>query len=83
MYVRNKVINGLFIHIFISQGAVLPHLAGWVLVLLKLLLATVSASTNGLQNPQPSGSSVFPPGVSSRKPAGLTVSMVTMAQNSP
>lgn len=46
-------------------GAVLPHLAGWVLVLLKLLLATVSASTNGLQNPQPSGSSVFPPGVSS------------------
>ncbi|KAF9452194.1 N1221-domain-containing protein [Macrolepiota fuliginosa MF-IS2] len=46
-------------------GAVLPHLSGWVLVLLKLLLATVSASTNGLQNPQQSGSSVFPPGVSS------------------
>ncbi|EKM80457.1 hypothetical protein AGABI1DRAFT_120468 [Agaricus bisporus var. burnettii JB137-S8] len=49
-------------------GAVLPYLPGWVLVLLKLLLATVSASTNGLQNPQPSGSSGFPPGVSSQQP---------------
>ncbi|TFK74417.1 hypothetical protein BDN72DRAFT_812821 [Pluteus cervinus] len=48
-------------------SAVLPVLSGWVLVLLKLLLATVSASTNantGMQ-PQSSTSSIFPPGVSS------------------
>ncbi|KAF8076110.1 hypothetical protein FPV67DRAFT_1470388 [Lyophyllum atratum] len=48
-------------------SAVLPVLSGWVLVLLKLLLATVSASTS-MQPPQSSTSSVFPPGVSSRKP---------------
>jgi len=42
------------------QNAVLPVLSGWVLVLLKLLLATVSAGTN-VQVPQSSTSSVFPP----------------------
>ncbi|KAF8165029.1 hypothetical protein B0H34DRAFT_855483 [Crassisporium funariophilum] len=41
-------------------SAILPVLSGWVLVLLKLLLATVSASTN-MQGPQSSTSSVFPP----------------------
>ncbi|KAJ6599344.1 hypothetical protein DFH09DRAFT_1130790 [Mycena vulgaris] len=45
-------------------SAVLPVLSGWVLVLLKLLLATVSASTN-MQPPQSSTSNVFPPGVAS------------------
>lgn len=45
-------------------SAVLPVLSGWVLVLLKLLLATVSASTS-MQPPQSSTSSVFPPGVGS------------------
>ncbi|KAJ7086610.1 hypothetical protein C8R44DRAFT_650748 [Mycena epipterygia] len=45
-------------------SAVLPVLSGWVLVLLKLLLATVSASTN-MQPPQSSASNVFPPGVAS------------------
>ncbi|KAG5654067.1 hypothetical protein H0H81_007793 [Sphagnurus paluster] len=45
-------------------SAVLPVLSGWVLVLLKLLLATVSASTN-VQPPQSATSSVFPPGVPS------------------
>ncbi|KIK65551.1 hypothetical protein GYMLUDRAFT_39024 [Collybiopsis luxurians FD-317 M1] len=43
-------------------SAVLPVLSGWVLVLLKLLLATVSASTNA---PQSTTSAVFPPGVGS------------------
>ncbi|KAF7313579.1 hypothetical protein HMN09_00514200 [Mycena chlorophos] len=43
-------------------SAILPALSNWVLVLLKLLLATVSASTN-MQPPQTSGSNVFPPGV--------------------
>ncbi|KAJ7591322.1 hypothetical protein C8J56DRAFT_1136597 [Mycena floridula] len=43
-------------------SAVLPVLSGCVLVLLKLLLLTVSASTN-LQGPQSSTSSQFPPGV--------------------
>uniref|UniRef100_A0A8H7XWJ5 N1221-domain-containing protein n=1 Tax=Psilocybe cubensis TaxID=181762 RepID=A0A8H7XWJ5_PSICU len=41
-------------------SAILPVLSGWVLILLKLLLATVSASSN-MQNPQSSTSSVFPP----------------------
>ncbi|KAJ7283523.1 hypothetical protein C8J57DRAFT_1292804 [Mycena rebaudengoi] len=45
-------------------SAVLPVLSGWVLVLLKLLLATVSASTS-MQPPPSSTSNVFPPGVSS------------------
>ncbi|KAJ7507480.1 hypothetical protein B0H11DRAFT_2313278 [Mycena galericulata] len=45
-------------------SAVLPVLSGWVLVLLKLLLATVSASTN-MQPPPSSASNVFPPGVAS------------------
>ncbi|PFH52639.1 hypothetical protein AMATHDRAFT_139711 [Amanita thiersii Skay4041] len=40
-------------------SAVLPVLSGWVLVLLKLLLATVSANT-GIQ-PQSSTASSFPP----------------------
>ncbi|PCH41137.1 N1221-domain-containing protein [Wolfiporia cocos MD-104 SS10] len=44
-------------------SAVLPVLQGWVLVLLKLLLATVSAATNG--PPQSSTSANFPPGVPS------------------
>ncbi|KAG6833807.1 hypothetical protein H0H87_011741 [Tephrocybe sp. NHM501043] len=47
-------------------GAVLPGINGWVSVLLKLLLATVSPDRN-MQGPQSSTSSVFPPGVSSRK----------------
>lgn len=42
-------------------SAVLPVLSGWVLVLLKLLLATVTASAGNAQ--QPNGG--FPPGVSS------------------
>ncbi|KAG1773964.1 hypothetical protein EDD22DRAFT_976044 [Suillus occidentalis] len=46
-------------------NAVLPVLSGWVLVLLKLLLATVSAGTGQQQVPQSSTSSVFPPGVAS------------------
>ncbi|KAG6911746.1 hypothetical protein DXG01_007996 [Tephrocybe rancida] len=45
-------------------SAVLPGLNGWVSVLLKLLLATVSPDRN-MQGPQSSTSSVFPPGVSS------------------
>lgn len=45
-------------------------LSGWVLVLLKLLLATVSAGTGQQQLPQSSTSSVFPPGVASRKSNG-------------
>lgn len=45
-----------------AQSAILPVLSGWVLILLKLLLATVSASSNaGMQAPQSSTSSVFPP----------------------
>ncbi|KAJ6627555.1 hypothetical protein B0H10DRAFT_2161191 [Mycena sp. CBHHK59/15] len=48
----------------LKRSAVLPVLSGWVLVLLKLLLATVSASTN-MQPPQSSTSNVFPPGVAS------------------
>ncbi|KAG6866536.1 hypothetical protein C0991_003080 [Blastosporella zonata] len=48
------------------QGAVLPGINGWVSVLLKLLLATVSPDRT-MQVPQSSTSSVFPPGVSSRK----------------
>ncbi|KAH7930029.1 N1221-domain-containing protein [Leucogyrophana mollusca] len=46
-------------------SSVLPVLSGWVLVLLKLLLATVSAGTGQQQGPQSSTSSVFPPGVGS------------------
>ncbi|KAI5125053.1 hypothetical protein M0805_007476 [Coniferiporia weirii] len=43
-------------------SAVLPNLSGWVLVLLKMLLATVSV--NNLNQPPPSASSgAFPPGV--------------------
>ncbi|KJA24554.1 hypothetical protein HYPSUDRAFT_136073 [Hypholoma sublateritium FD-334 SS-4] len=43
-------------------SAILPVLSGWVLILLKLLLATVSASSNAsMQAPQSSTSSVFPP----------------------
>ncbi|KAF8204897.1 hypothetical protein BJ912DRAFT_1018161 [Pholiota molesta] len=43
-------------------SAILPMLSGWVLILLKLLLATVSASSNAnMQVPQSSTSSVFPP----------------------
>ncbi|KAJ6516172.1 hypothetical protein C8R45DRAFT_959155 [Mycena sanguinolenta] len=45
-------------------SALLPVLSNWVLVLLKLLLATVSASTN-MQQPQSAASNVFPPGVTS------------------
>lgn len=52
--------------VIMLQSAVLPVLSGWVLVLLKLLLATVSAGTN-MQPPQSSTSSVFPPGVASRE----------------
>ncbi|OCB91552.1 hypothetical protein A7U60_g1178 [Sanghuangporus baumii] len=45
-------------------AAVLPNLQGWVLVLLKMLLATVSV--NSLNQPPPSASSnAFPPGVGS------------------
>ncbi|KAL5527397.1 hypothetical protein ACEPAG_6188 [Sanghuangporus baumii] len=45
-------------------AAVLPNLQGWVLVLLKMLLATVSV--NNLNQPPPSASSnAFPPGVGS------------------
>ncbi|KAI0687217.1 hypothetical protein BC835DRAFT_1419931 [Cytidiella melzeri] len=43
-------------------SAVLPVLSGWVLVLLKLLLATVTASAG---NPPQSAAPGFPPGVSS------------------
>ncbi|KAI0081683.1 N1221-domain-containing protein [Panus rudis PR-1116 ss-1] len=47
-------------------SAVLPVLSGWVLVLLKLLLATVTASANG--QPVPGG---FPPGVPGFDPSTL------------
>ncbi|TFK27022.1 N1221-domain-containing protein [Coprinopsis marcescibilis] len=40
-------------------SSVLPVLSGWVLVLLKLLLATVSPNANNIQLPQTSTSSVF------------------------
>jgi uncharacterized membrane protein len=67
IYVRQIVFQHLFPALMcIVQSAVLPVLSGWVLVLLKLLLATVSASTS-MQHPQSSTSSVFPPGVGSRK----------------
>ena len=49
----------------ILQAAVLPFLPGWVMVLLKLLLATVSATTNQQQPNNPNG---FPPGMLSRTP---------------
>ncbi|KAF8138236.1 hypothetical protein EV363DRAFT_1393697 [Boletus edulis] len=49
----------------VIYSSVLPVLSGWVLVLLKLLLATVSAGTGQQQLPQSSTSSVFPPGVAS------------------
>ncbi|EJD01434.1 uncharacterized protein FOMMEDRAFT_126353 [Fomitiporia mediterranea MF3/22] len=45
-------------------SAVLPHLSGWVLVLLKMLLATVSAGNPG-QPPPSATSNAFPPGVGS------------------
>ncbi|KAF8270983.1 N1221-domain-containing protein [Lactarius quietus] len=45
-------------------SAALPVLSNWVLVLLKLLLAIVSASSPG-QPPTSANSSAFPPGVSS------------------
>lgn len=48
-----------------AQSALLPVINGWVSVLLKLLLATVSPDR--MQGPQSSTSSVFPPGVASRK----------------
>jgi hypothetical protein len=48
------------------QAAVLPMMSNAVLVLLKLLLAIVSASSpNGAPQPPATGSG-FPPGVSSR-----------------
>lgn len=50
------------------QAAVLPFLPGWVMVLLKLLLATVSATTNQQQPNNPNG---FPPGMLSRMIAFL------------
>ncbi|KAJ3788830.1 hypothetical protein GGU10DRAFT_345110 [Lentinula aff. detonsa] len=46
-------------------SAVLPVLSGWVLVLLKLLLATVSAGTNTTQSTTSAG---FQPGVPSPPP---------------
>ena len=48
-----------------SKSTVLPVLSNWVLVLLKLLLAIVSASSPG-QPPTSANSASFPPGVSSR-----------------
>ncbi|TEB35348.1 hypothetical protein FA13DRAFT_1910340 [Coprinellus micaceus] len=42
-------------------NSVLPVLSSWVLVLLKLLLATVSPNATNLPVPQSSTSSVFPP----------------------
>jgi hypothetical protein len=56
----------LFFNLTPLQGAILPVLSGWVLILLKLLLATVSASTN-MQAPQSSTSSVFPQNAISRR----------------
>ncbi|TFK92199.1 N1221-domain-containing protein [Polyporus arcularius HHB13444] len=63
-------------------SAVLPVLSGWVLVLLKLLLATASTVNNGM--PPPAGAGVgFPPGVASPldqappKPATLDETDVT------
>ena len=47
------------------QSSVLPVLSGWVLVLLKLLLATVTASANSAQPPSAGGQ--FPPGMPSRR----------------
>ncbi|ETW83843.1 HAM-2, protein required for hyphal anastomosis [Heterobasidion irregulare TC 32-1] len=49
-------------------SAVLPVLSNWVLVLLKLLLSIVSASSPN-QPPPSAGGSSFPPGVSSQSPS--------------
>jgi hypothetical protein len=50
---------------FDQQSSILPVMSGWVLVVLKLLLATVSAATGA--NPPPSATgNGFPPGVSPR-----------------
>ncbi|THH02760.1 hypothetical protein EW026_g128 [Hermanssonia centrifuga] len=46
----------------VIYSSVLPVLSGWVLVLLKLLLATVTASPT---NPQSATGAGFPPGVTS------------------
>ncbi|THH20159.1 hypothetical protein EW146_g1163 [Bondarzewia mesenterica] len=52
--------------IYDKQSAVLPSLSSWVLVLLKFLLAIVSASSPN-QPPPSAASSGFPPGVPSRE----------------
>jgi hypothetical protein len=62
IYVRLHNEAGGMLDLTLFQSAVLPFLPGWVMVLLKLLLATVSATNP--QQPQPG--SGFPPGVPSR-----------------
>jgi len=61
----------LVFDVIFEQSAVLPVLSGWVLVLLKLLLATVSAGQN-TQVPQSATSGVFPPVVTRTYPEYLT-----------
>ena len=53
-----------FCTFFLLQSSVLPVLSSWVLVLLKLLSATVTAAGNGAQPVPPAG---FPAAVGSRK----------------
>ena len=73
--------NNLFV-LSILQSAVLPVLSGWVLVLLKLLLATVSAGTSS-QPPLSTTSSVFPPGVTSRKETSFVYGSVGLIEFQP
>ena len=64
IYVRSYRGLSFYAYLTYQKSAALPVLSNWVLVLLKLLLAIVSASSPG--QPPASANSAFPPGVSSR-----------------
>ena len=72
IYVRASPSSHRTKRLTVLQAAVLPFLPGWVMVLLKLLLATVSATTNQQQPNNPNG---FPPGMLSRATAFLLSEM--------
>ena len=72
IYVRVFLLPNPTERLTIRQAAVLPFLPGWVMVLLKLLLATVSATTNQQPSNNPNG---FPPGMLSRAIAFLLLEM--------
>jgi hypothetical protein len=63
IYVRICIVGNLISDLTLLQSAILPSLPGWVTILLKLLLATVSAGSN---SQQPQSANGFPPGVPSR-----------------